>query len=279
MKLAVLVDSTAVADSLKSKYDNLFSVPLKIIFEDQTFADGIDLTQESFFEKLETTQALPTTSQPSIGEVETLFKDLLNDYDHVIYLTLSSKISGTFDSGLMARQIVSEEKITVFDTLNASIIHKIMTEEVLKMNQEGQDIEAIVKRLEVLRDHSNIQLVVDDLKHLSRTGRLSATSASIGNMLQIKPILHFVDGKIELLKKIRSVKKAHQAIIDTVADLQLQQGDYLSIAQAHGMDYAEKIKNELDTLYPNLNITINDLSPVISVHTGPKTIGVGWIKL
>ncbi|MBN2796280.1 MAG: DegV family protein [Clostridia bacterium] len=279
MKLAVLVDSTAVADSLKAKYDNLYSVPLKIIFQEDTYADGIDLTQESFFEKLERTETLPTTSQPSIGEVETLFKDLLNNYDHVIYLTLSSKISGTYDSGLMARQIVSEERITVFDTLNASIIHKIMTEEVLKMHGEGKEITDIVKRLEVLREHATIHLVVDDLKHLSRTGRLSSTSASIGNMLQIKPILHFVDGKIELLKKVRSIKKAHQSLIDTVASRNLQPGDYVSIAHAHGMAYAEPLKNELEKLYPELNITINDLSPVISVHTGPKTIGIGWIKL
>lgn len=279
MNLAVLVDSTAVADELKEKYDNLYSVPLKIIFKDETYADGIDLTQDEFFHKLEHTPDLPTTSQPAIGEVETVFKELLKDYDHIIYLTLSSQISGTYDSGLMARQIVNEERITVFDTLNASIIHKMMTEEVLQMHAAGKSITEIVNRLNVMRENASIYLVVDDLKHLSRTGRISTTAASIGHMLQIKPILHFVDGRIELLKKVRSVKKAHQAMIDTVKAADLHPGDFVSVAQAHGRDYAVKVRDELQTHYPELNVSIDDLSPVISVHTGPKTIGIGWIKL
>jgi DegV family protein with EDD domain len=211
--------------------------------------------------------------------VETIFTDLLNDYEHVIYLTLSSGISGTYDSGMMAKSIVDDSKITVFDTQHASIIHKIMTEEALKMTKDNQGVDVIINRLEELKKNSSIYLVVDDLKHLSRTGRVSTTAAALGSMLQIKPILHFVDGKIELHKKVRSVKKAHQMVLDSVKDANLKDGDYVSIAQAHGRDYAEKVKEKLEDMYPTLNVSINDLSPVISVHTGPKTIGIGWIKL
>lgn len=278
MSIAIVVDSTAVAEELKTQYDNLYTVPLKLIFKDETYADGLDLSQETFFSKLEEAQVLPTTSQPSIGEVENIFTDLLKTYDNIIYLTLSSQISGTFNSGMMARQLVSKDRIHVFDTLNASVIHLMMTEEALKMIQQGSTPEEIMKRLGVLRDHARILLIVDDLKHLSRTGRLSTTSASIGNMLQIKPILHFNEGRIELLKKVRSVKKAHQAILDFVKDADINSKDRMMIAQANGRAYAETMKNCLQDLYPDMNIEIKDLSPVISVHTGPNTIGVGWIK-
>jgi DegV family protein with EDD domain len=278
MSIAIVVDSTAVAEELKKQYDNLFTVPLKLIFKDETYADGLDLTQEAFFSKLEQAQVLPTTSQPSIGEVESIFTDLLKSYDSIIYLTLSSQISGTFNSGMMARQLVSKEQIHVFDTLNASVIHLMMTEEALKMIREGFDPESIMKRLTELRDHARILLIVDDLKHLSRTGRLSTTSASIGNMLQIKPILHFNEGRIELFKKVRSVKKAHQTILDLVKNAEISSKDRLMIAQAKGRDNAECMKRALQEIYPEMVIEIKDLSPVISVHTGPNTIGVGWIK-
>lgn len=278
MSIAIVVDSTAVAEELKTQYDNLYTLPLKLIFKDETYADGLDLSQETFFSKLEEAQVLPTTSQPSIGEVENIFTDLLKTYDNIIYLTLSSQISGTFNSGMMARQLVSKDQIHVFDTLNASVIHLMMTEEALKMIQQGSTPEEIMKRLGVLRDHARILLIVDDLKHLSRTGRLSTTSASIGNMLQIKPILHFNEGRIELLKKVRSVKKAHQAILEFVKDADINSKDRLMIAQANGRTYAETMKNCLQDLYPDMIIEIKDLSPVISVHTGPNTIGVGWIK-
>lgn len=280
MKIGIVVDSTAVVGkALIEQNDNLYSVPLKIIFGDDSYADGIDLTQDEFFHMLENTSELPTTSQPSIGEVETVFTELLETYDHIIYLTLSSGISGTFDSGMMARNIVGENRITVFDTQFASVIHKIMATEALNMIEEGKTLDEIVNRLELLRKNANIVLVVDDLMHLSRTGRLSATSAQIGHMLKIKPLLHFNEGKIELLKKIRSIKKAHKSVVEMVKDADLKDGDFLLVAQAHGMEYASKLEHELKTVYPNLNISINDLSPVISVHTGPKTIGVGWIKL
>lgn len=280
MKIGVVVDSTAVVGkSMMEQYSNLHSVPLKIIFGDKTYADGIDLTQDEFFDMLEKTEELPTTSQPSIGEVEDEFTELLKTYDHIIYITLSSGISGTFDSGQMARNIVSEEKITVFDSKFASVIHRMMVTEVMEMIERNNSLEEIVNRLDLFRSNSKILLVVDDLKHLSRTGRLSATSAQIGNMLKIKPILHFHEGKIELLKKIRSAKKAHKAILEMAKEADLRDGDYIQIAQAHGMEYAQNMQRELKKIYPNLNIEISDLSPVISVHTGPKTIGVGWIKL
>lgn len=220
MKIAVIADSTAVMGEYK--HDHLYSIPLKIIFEHESYEDGIDLTQETFFNLLGTTSELPTTSQPSIGEVEHVFTDLLKTYDHIIYLTLSSKISGTFDSGMMARNIVNEEKITVFDTLGTSIIQKLMTIDALKMIDEGKSLSDMLAHLEAYKSSAEIYLVVDDLKHLSRTGRVSATSASIGTMLKIKPILQFIDGKIELFKKVRSVKKAHQSLLDLVKEANLK---------------------------------------------------------
>lgn len=277
MRVAVIADSTAVMNDIQ--HDDLYSIPLKIIFDHESYEDGIDLTQETFFDLLKKRTELPTTSQPSIGEVEKVFKDLLNTYDHIIYLTLSSKISGTYDSGMMAKNLVEPSKITVIDTLGTSIIQKLMTLDVLRYLETGLSIEDIIQKLDIYKKNSEIYLVVDDLKHLSRTGRISTTSAQLGSMLKIKPILRFEDGKIELFKKVRSIKKAHQALIKMATEANLTSKDMLMIAHADGLEYAEVVKSELQKIYPDIKIGIDPLSPVISVHTGPKTIGVGWIKV
>lgn len=279
MKIAIVVDSTAVMGKvLLNHHTDLYSLPLNIIFEQHSYADGIDLSQDEFFKLMEYSDDLPTTSQPSIGVVEELFTELVKDYDHIIYITISSGISGTYESGMMARGIVSEEKITVFDSLNTSIIQKHMALEALKMTEHGHEVSEVIKKLETIRENSGIILVVDELAHLRRTGRLSAAAASIGQLLQIKPILELKDGKIDVLKKVKSIKKAHKALIDIIDDQKLCENSHIMIAQADAVEYADKLKEKLSKHYPNHKITIDPLSPVISVHTGPKTLGIGWVK-
>lgn len=276
MKIAVLVDSTAVMGEYK--HEHLYTVPLKIIFEQDIYEDGIDLTQETFFELLRTRTQLPTTSQPAIGEVVTIFNDLLERYDHVIYFTLSSKISGTYESGMMARSLIDESKVTVFDSNATSIVEKLMVLESLNLLDKGSTLNEILSRMENFRQSFKIYMVVDDLKHLWRTGRASVTTASLGSMLKIKPILMFDDGKIEVYKKVRSVKKAHGTLVDLVKEANLKDEDLIYIAHAEGLEYAEAIRDEIQKVYPNIKVGIDALSPVISVHTGPKTVGIGWIR-
>lgn len=276
--IAIVVDSTAVVSKeLIENNDNIYIAPLSIIFREKTYEDGT-LSENDFFELVDTSEDLPTTSQPSIGLVRDLFEKLIKNYDHIIYITISSGISGTYDSGLMARSLVSEEKITVFDSKYTSIVQHEMAYVALNLIKDKKSVEDIIKILEEYRNNSQIILVVDDLMHLQRTGRLSATSAIIGNFLNIKPILHFNDGTLEVLKKVKTMKKVYQAIIEILSEENLSEKSHIAIAQAHGMEYAEELKTQLEEYYPNHKIKIESLSPVISVHTGPKVIGVGWIN-
>lgn len=279
MNIAIVVDSTAVIGKvLLDHHKNLYSVPLNIIFEQHSYADGIDLTQDEFFRLMKHSDELPTTSQPSIGEVEELFTKLVDEYDHIIYITISSKISGTYESGMMVRQMVSEDKITVFDSLFTSIIQKQMAIEALKMVDNSKSVEEIIERLEYIRSNSEIILVVDELKHLQRTGRIGNAAASIGHMLQIKPVLALKDGKIELIKKVKTIKKAHMVLIDMINERELNEHSHIIIAEADADEYATNLREKLLIHYPNHKIAIDPLSPVISVHSGPRTIGIGWVK-
>lgn len=279
MKIAIIVDSTAVIGiELLEKNDNLYSMPLNVIFENKTYSDGIDLHPNEFFDLVKNSTEMPKTSQPSIGEVEELFTKLVKEYDHIIYITISSKISGTYESGLMARQLVSEDKITVFDSLFTSIIQRKMTEDSLQLIKENKSLQEIMDRLKYIRENSEIIFVVDDLKYLKYNGRLSPTAAAVGTFLKIKPVLELRDGKIEVFKKIKTIRKAHQIVVDMIEAENLTENSTIILTQAKGLDYANEIRKKINKIYPNHKIRIDLLSPVISVHTGPGTIGLGWVK-
>lgn len=278
-KIAVVVDSTSVIDKeLFEDNSNLYSIPLHIMIGSESYKDGIDLIPSEFFEKMEQSPELPTTSQPSVGEVFNLFEELIEKYEHIIYITISSKISGTFQTGVLVKNQVSEKKITVFDSSFTSVIQKQMAIEALELIKKDKSIEDIIKNLEYIRSNSSILLVVDELNHLHRTGRIGLAAASFGTMLKVKPVLSFDQGEILVKKKIRTIKKAHNNLIELITKEKLCKDSKIMIAHANGYDYALKLKEKALKIYPNHEIIIDELSPVISVHTGPNTVGISWIN-
>lgn len=279
-KIAIVTDSTAVMRNKNSnELSNLFTVPLQILFgDDEVYRDGIDLTSDEFFQKIETTTILPTTSQPSVGAVLELFEELVQEYDEILYITISSNISGTFNTGLLAKRQLLGKKIEVFDSLHTSVVQKMFVLEALEMANKGTHIDHIIKKLIKMREDSSIYLIVDDLHHLGRTGRVNNMGAIVGSLLKIKPILTFENGYINLRKKVRTLNKAYLEVISILNENNLGDSSRIMIAHAKGLDNALKVKEAISVIFPDKEIVIDELSPVISVHTGPNTVGVAWIK-
>ena len=279
-KIAIVTDSTAVmGNELLESEKDLYTVPLQILFgEEEVYRDGIDITSEDFFKKIASTPELPTTSQPSVGAVLELFEKLVLEYDEILYITISSNISGTYNTGLLAAHQLKDKKIEVFDSLNTSVVQKMFVVEALKMAKHGEHVDHIVKKLKKLRTNSEIYLVVDDLRHLGRTGRVNNMGAIVGALLKIKPILTFEDGYINLRKKVRTLKKAYLEVVSILNSKSLKEASCIMIAHANGLENAIRIKEAIHISHPDKEIEISELSPVISVHTGPNTVGVAWIK-
>jgi len=279
-KIAIVTDSTAVmTESYVENNDNLYIVPLQILFnEDEVYRDGIDLTSSSFFEKINNTTTLPTTSQPSVGVVLELFEELVKEYDEILYITISSNISGTFNTGMLAANMLKKNKIEVFDSLHTSVIQRVYVEEAVALAKKGKKVDSIIKHLNKLKEQSEIYLVVDDLRHLGRTGRVNNMGAIVGALLKIKPILHFENGYINLRKKVRTLKKSYLEVISMLLETEIDDDTIIMIAHAKGDENALKVKNAIESALPNREIEVCELSPVISVHTGPNTVGVGWVR-
>jgi len=277
-KLAIVVDSTAVIDdSLKAKYMNLYIAPLQILFGDEVFNDLIDIDSSSLFTKMENSSFFPTTSQPSVGYLLDLFERLLQDYQDIIYITISSKLSGTFQNGMLAAKEIDPSRISVFDSLFTACVEYSFVKKALEMSEEGFSKQDILETLIDMQKNAGIFLCVDSLTYLGRTGRVSNIGAIVGGLLKIKPILEFVNGEIQLKQKIRTHSRAQLEMIHLMKT-GITNNSTIQIAHAGAKDSALSYQKVLQNHFPNHQIEIHELSPVISIHTGPRTLGIAWIK-
>lgn len=280
MKTAVLTDSASnLPADLVTQY-GITVLPITIIFDTTQYRDGIDMSASEFLHELETTKKLPTTSQVSMGQMQEAFDKLSEQgFDEVICVNLSSGITTFYENLVMYAKTVENIKVIPFDSKIASAGEADLTLLAAKMVQNGHNSDTIIPKLETLRDSINVAFVVDSLDHLMRTGRISNTSAFIGNMLRIKPLLTFDDGKIAPIGKERTMKQATNKVMELI-DESLPKFDLpmrIAIVDASNPKESDLWKARLSEKYPNIPIDQNLIGPAVSVHTGPKAMGLIWM--
>ncbi|MFJ5713619.1 DegV family protein [Neobacillus sp. NPDC093127] len=278
MKTAVVTDSTAyIPIELRDKW-NIHMIPLNVIFGNEVYQEEIDITWSQFYEEVKT-KKLPTTSQPPIGQFVALFEQLASEYDAVICVHLSSGISGTYQGAVTASTMVEGIKVYPFDSEISCMVQGFYAIEAAELAARGEEPEAIINRLEVLKQSAHAYFMVDDLAHLQRGGRLSGAAAFIGSLLQVKPLLHFVDKAIVPFEKIRTRKKAMKRIVDLLDEDAASGAAYQAvIIHANREEEAKEWQNELSALYPNVEFSIGYFGAVIGTHLGEGSMGMGWMK-
>lgn len=253
---------------------------IKIFLDGVSYEDGKDLTADKFYDILRKQDDLvPKTSQPSVGEVISFIKQLHEEkgYDEFYVTTLSSKLSGTYNSvSLAALELAPEINVRVFDTLTVCFSEGLFALEAEKMIKEGASFDAIDERLTKMREMNTIFFAVDSLKYLVLNGRLSGAAAFVGKLLKIKPILQVQEtGHIVSIEKIRNIKMALSSIAEKV------------LAYVDGRDYQAYI---LYTGNPTLKVHFENIlkqelglenlyeapnTPVVGAHIGPDVVGIG----
>jgi DegV family protein with EDD domain len=278
MKTAIVTDSTAYIPKEIRKKHHIHMIPLNVIFGNEVYQEEIDITASEFYEEVKH-RDLPTTSQPPIGQFVELFEKLANDYDAVISIHLSSGISGTYQGAVTAGTMVEGIKVFPFDSEISCMVQGFYALEAAEWAARGEDPETIIARLEELKKTARAYFMVDDLSHLQRGGRLSGAAAFIGSLLQLKPLLHFVDKVIFPFEKIRTRKKALKRISDLLGEDALSGGEYRAVViHANREEEAKEWKAELESLYPNVEFSLSYFGPVIGTHLGEGGMGMGWIK-
>ncbi|MDY0408924.1 DegV family protein [Virgibacillus soli] len=279
MKVAVMTDSTAYIPADIREQLGIHMVPLSVVFEDETYREEIDITTETFYEKLQKAKELPTTSQPSIGYFTEKLEELKKDYDAVISIHLSSGISGTYLAAASAGEMVEGIKIYPYDSEISCMAQGFYVLEAAKLAKEQKSPEEIIARLNEMKKSLQAYFMVDDLTNLQRGGRLSSAQALIGGLLQVKPILYFADKVIVPFEKIRTRKKAINRIMGMLEE-DANKGKNLNVVFIHGNDEqsALDLQKEFTGKYPSIETSISYFGPVIGTHLGQGAIGVSWYE-
>jgi DegV family protein with EDD domain len=278
VKTAVVTDSTAyISKDLREKL-NIHMIPLSVIFGNETYQEEVEITASEFYEEVKH-KDLPTTSQPPVGQFVELFGVLSQDYDAVISIHLSSGISGTYQGSVTAGDMVEGIDVYPFDSEISCIVQGFYVIEAAEMAAAGKTPQEILERLEEMKKSVCAYFMVDDLSHLQRGGRLSSAQALIGSLLQVKPLLHFVDKVIIPFEKIRTRKKAMKRIVDLLEEDAKSGEPYrAAIIHANREEEAMEWKAELEAKFPNVEFMISYFGPVIGTHLGEGAMGLGWVK-
>ncbi|WP_338751649.1 DegV family protein [Bacillus sp. FJAT-52991] len=279
MKTAIVTDSTAYLPKELRDQLNIHMIPLSVIIGQDTYREELDITAEQFYEKVREEEKFPTTSQPPIGQFVKLYEELAKDYDAVVGVYLSSGISGTFQTSIAAGEMVEGLDVYSFDSEISCGPQAFYVLRAAELANQGQGPEEILAALQEMKPFIRAYFMVDDLNHLKRGGRLNGAQAFIGGLLQVKPILHFVDKLIVPFEKIRTSKKALKRVADLFEE-DYKKGEPLQavIIHANREQEANEWCESLQQRFPEAEFDIGYFGPVIGTHLGEGSLGMGWVK-
>lgn len=280
-KIGIVVCGNSGIDYLEHPYD-IRVLRSTLLFGNDEYTDFVDIKADEFYTMLrENPELTPRTAQTATGVILQTYETMRDEgYEEIIVITISSKLSGTFEGAIMAANMVEGVKVTVFDSLSVAYAETHMALEASRLAKEGRNTTAILDHLYRIRENQGLYISVDTLKFLVKNGRLSGASGFLGSLLKIKPTLHLTrEGKIEAVEKIRTRQKAINRIVEKFLQDHTETDIEVFIVHAHAGETVDQVRKMLLEGRPELK-TINDypLTPVVGAHAGPDALAIGWIK-
>ena len=278
-KIAVVADSNSGYTPEEAKAAGVHFIPMPFYIDEKEYFEGVNLSHEEFFDFL-AKDADVSTSQPSPGSMLSLWDELLESYDEIIYLPISSGLSGTCQTATMLAQDY-EDRVYVVDNQRISVPLKHCVQDALTMAEMGKSAKEIKDYLERTKFDSVVYITVDTLKYLKKGGRVTPAAAALGTLLKIKPVLQIRGEKLDSYAKARTMNQAKKLMIDALRkDIdELFDGNlsevHLDIAHTKNDAAAQEMKTLLEEAFPGCGeITIDPLSLSISCHIGEGALGI-----
>ena len=279
-KIAILTDTNSGITPEQAVRYGIYLVSMPVIIDDETYFENESIFQEEFFQRLRE-GACVSTSQPAPGMLMDCWDSLLEHYDEIIYLPMSSGLSG----GCQTATMLAEEyggSVHVVDNHRISVTLRQSVLEAKHLADQGITAREIVEYLEQDGLEASIYVAVNTLEYLKRSGRVTAASAAIGTILNLKPVLQIQGGKLDAFRKARGMRQAMQAMIDGLKEDQAERfsGQKLTIRAAYSGDAEAGAawQAELQKAFPEMTIGLDPLPISISCHTGDGALGVGMMK-
>lgn len=279
MSIKFVVDSASDFSYEEAKNLGITFLPLTVTINHKEYKDGIDITNEEFYKLLESNETLPKTSQVTPYQFEEAFKDIIDNGDTAIAITISSKVSGTYSSAHLAAENFPG-KAFVIDSLSGSIGEKILLLHGLELAKSIDNAEDIVKELNSKREKIAVYYLLDTLEYLQKGGRISKISSLAGALLSVKPIFTLEGGEVKLAGKARGFKKGHNMLKDLVSErgnvdtskpsMLSYSGGNRDVLNKYLDKYREILKIDVDQL------PVTQLGSTIGTHLGPNAIGIAF---
>ena len=276
MKTAIVTDTACnVTPELAEDWD-IHVLPLEIIFGETTYKEGFELPTEEFYKKMDTSDALPKTSQPNIAAAYALYEELSEEYDEILSIHMSSDLSGTYQAFYAIADEIENVDITLYDTKLVTVPARELVYHAKRLADEGKPAKEIVAQLDEIVKKVYTLFTVSSLENLVEGGRISSIAGAIVKFIKIKPVISITSEEIKMLSTVRSSKRALKKM-EKKALKHIESLDYpfkIMIGQGNHMKAAEKLRENLLKKFPNQIIEIQPITAVVGVHTGSGAAGI-----
>ena len=274
--IRLIVDSTFRVSEKYAKENKIEVVNLKMILDGQIYDEGFENTWDAFYEKMKNSKSFPTTSQPSPQDFMDAIDRILKEDENaeILILTIANSLSGTINSATIAANSYPNKKIVAHDSQNATTCCRLLTEEVIDHIKNGISFDELLNLLPTIENALKIQFIPDNMDALKRGGRIGTLSATLANILKIKPLFKFANGKITITKKVLGLSKA---ISDAILELP-KKLKKLCICYIYDKVNVPTIVEKLKTMLNLTNVEEVKIEPVFGVHVGIGAIGLASLE-
>lgn len=279
-KIAILTDSSSSIYNVKHNFDNLFMIDIPVFLEDEVFTNFAKFNDQDFYNTLARTETVPKTSQPSVGETLNKFEHMKGlGYTHVIYLPLSKELSGTYQSGCLAKDMMEGLEIEIVDTKTSVSVLGSMALEACRLVRQGYDFKHVLEKIEAFKDKFSLYVVVNDLTYLVKNGRLSNAKSFVANLLKIKPVIKLTEeGTLVATENIRTFKKALQTVVDHIANNVVLDQGVIQIYYTNNVKDLRYVEKLINDRFPDLKVEVHTLPATVVAHLGLEAIGIGYVN-
>lgn len=280
MAIHIITDSTSDLTEEELQQLNVHMIHMRVIFEDGVYTDGVDITKERFYEKQAEAKVLPKTTQVNPQEYCDAFTPLLAQGDEVVAILMSSKLSGSFQSAVIARDMVEGgQRLHLVDSLNVTIGEGLLVREAVRLRDGDKTGAEIAAALEEMRLRVRFVAFIGTLKYLKMGGRISASTAVLGTMLNISPVVAIVDGEVKSVGQVRGKQKILSYTLDFVGHYPIDSRHSVVFGHSRCLEAMELYRDKCVQALGIRDYAWDELGAVIGTHSGPGCYGLAYIGL
>lgn len=280
MAVHIITDSTSDLTVQEARSLGVHLIPMRVIFEDGIYTDGVDITKEQFYAKQAQAKMLPKTTQVNPQEYYSAFQPLLEDGGEAVAILMSSRLSGTFQSALIAQSMVEGgERLHLVDSRSVTIGEGLLVREAVRLRDAGKSASEIASELEELRARVRFIAFIGTLKYLKMGGRISASTAALGSVLNISPVVAIVDGEVKSVGRVRGSQKILSYTLDFAAHYPVDSRRCVMFGHSRCLETMEPYRDKVVKALGIRDYAWDELGAVIGVHAGPGCYGLAYIGL